>query len=289
MSSPVTIAVYLSRAGSFNAATDVQLGTITAPALSPGATAPITATFSIAGALPTGNYFVTTVVDPAHSAADANSSDKTLTSAQPLLSISRPAVKVGGLNPSFGDNGIAKTTVSGAPFTAVDSAIQSDGKIVVAGSQLGSGFVLLRFNPDGSLDQSFGTAGVVRTTLSTSDLATSIAIQKDGKILLAGRSNGDFALLRFTSSGSPDTSFGNSGAVTTDLAPLLGAATSNDQANEVAVRTDGKIYLAGITDARGTNDFAVVRYNADGSLDPATTAERSRSTSPVDRIRPIRS
>ena len=114
-------------------------------------------------------------------------------------------------------------------------------------------------NADGSLDTSFGTDGKVTTAIgAATDNANSVAIQSDGKIVAAGFShNGidnDFALARYNTDGSLDTSFDTDGKVTT----AIGAAT--DIANSVAIQSDGKIVAAGYANNGSNNDFALVRY-----------------------------
>ncbi len=98
-------------------------------------------------------------------------------------------------------------------------AIQSDGKIVAAGYISGHLFALARYNADGSLDTSFGSGGIVTTLFSAFAGANSVAIQSDGKIVVAGgASNGGaskFALARYNQNGSLDASFGKGGKVTT--------------------------------------------------------------------------
>jgi len=101
---------------------------------------------------------------------------------------------------------------------------------------------------------------------SGNDESYAVAMQSDGKIVVAGYSfngtNQDFAVMRFNADGTPDTSFDGDGAVTT---PIAGG---NDQAIAVAIQSDGKIVVAGFADVGGgDNDFALVRYNTDGSLD----------------------
>src|SRR3954468_327865 len=119
----------------------------------------------------------------------------------------------------------------------------------------------------GSIDSLFGTNGtVVRNIFNSDDYGFAVAVQSDGKVLVAGRaSNGvsggsDFAVARFNSNGSLDTSFGMNGIATTDLGSL------SDSAYAMAIQSDGKIVLAGET-TRSTTDFALVRYNANGTLD----------------------
>ena len=155
-------------------------------------------------------------------------------------------------------------------------AIQADGKILVAGSVYAGGnndFLVTRYNADGSLDASFGTNGKVITAVtSSSDYAYAVTIQSDGKILLAGYANGDFALVRYNSDGSLDTTFSSDGKVTTAV------GTSTDYACSVAVGADGKIVAAGYAMVGSYSNVAVVRYNSDGSLDTTFSADGKVTT-----------
>jgi len=153
---------------------------------------------------------------------------------------------------------------------AVGAAIQTDGKLVVAGTY-NNDFFVTRFNTDGSLDTSFGSGGSKTTDFNNntgSDKSTSVTIQPDGKIVLGGYAfNGtsfDFAIARYNSDGTPDTSFNGTGKAITDL-----GSASNDSGYSVTVQPDGKLLVAGWTDAvtAGNNDFGLVRYNSNGSLD----------------------
>src|ERR1051326_5088429 len=176
----------------------------------------------------------------------------------------------GSLDTSFNGTGIVITDISGNHDQAYSVAIQSDGKIVVAGeSYIGSGwdFALARYNTDGSLDTSLNGTGKVTTHIGNSaEPGQSVAIQNDGKIVVAGStSNGsstydDFALVRYNSDGSLDTSFNGTGKVTTAI------GTFYDDASSVTIQGDGKIVVAGYS-YNVYPDFAVVRYNNDGSLD----------------------
>ena len=126
----------------------------------------------------------------------------------------------------------------------------------------------MRYNTDGSLDTSFGTGGKVTTEVGGSDdEARSVAIQSDGKIVAAGFSNNgsndDFALVRYNTDSSLDTSFDSDGKVTTEV------GSGNDYSRSVAIQTDGKIVLAGESNNGSNKDFALVRYNTDGT--PALT------------------
>ena len=183
----------------------------------------------------------------------------------------------GALDPSFGTGGKQTTDIGAGIESAVGVAIQADGKIVVAGiSSDGTNYdiAVVRYNTDGSLDTNadddplvhFDTDGIQTTPIGAGDdIATGIAIQTDGKIVIGGYSdngtNYDFAVVRYNTDGSLDTSFGTGGKQTTDI------GAGNDVAEGVAIQSDGKIVTAGYSLNGVDPDFAVVRYNTDGSLD----------------------
>jgi len=128
-------------------------------------------------------------------------------------------------------------------------------------------FALARYNADGSLDTSFGSGGKVTTDFASNfDTALAVTVQSDGKILAAGeRSDGshfDFALARYNADGSLDSSFGSGGKVTDSIGP------GSDAIQDIALQPDGKIVVAGFSTAAATSDdFALARYNANGTLD----------------------
>src|SRR5262249_58674032 len=119
---------------------------------------------------------------------------------------------------------------------------------------------------DGSLDRSFNGTGKVRPPIgSGTDAATALVLPPDGKLVAAGfswnGSNHDFAIVRYNPDGSLDTSFNGTGKVTTAIGP------GNDNAHALLLQPDGKLVAVGHS-YNGTNaDFALARYNADGSLD----------------------
>ncbi|MCP4767153.1 MAG: BspA family leucine-rich repeat surface protein, partial [Gammaproteobacteria bacterium] len=175
----------------------------------------------------------------------------------------------GSLDTSFDGDGILTTAIGSGNDHGRSVTLQDDGKILVAGySHNGSDndFALIRYNTDGSLDTSFDSDGIVTTAIgSGSDIGWSVTVQSDGKILVAGIShNGtddDFALTRYNTDGSLDTSFDGDGKLITDF------GFGNDQSLSVTLQADGKILVAG-TSVNGTGyDFALTRYNSDGSLD----------------------
>jgi uncharacterized delta-60 repeat protein len=171
----------------------------------------------------------------------------------------------GGLDRSFGTGGKVTTdiTPSGSPDEANALIQQADGRLVAAGVTLGPigvfDFALARYSPDGALDPSFGTGGIVSTDIAgSSDYARALIQQADGKLVAAGvaptQTGSSFALARYHPDGTLDASFGTGGTVTTDL---IGGA------NALVVQADGKLVAAGVAG----NDFGLARYNPNGALD----------------------
>ena len=175
----------------------------------------------------------------------------------------------GPLDTGFDGDGIVTTAIGAANDYAQSVIQQADGKLVVAGySWNGSNddVALVRYNTDGSLDTGFDGDGKVTTAIGAGDdYGYSVIQQSDGKLVVAGTSyNGssyDFALVRYNADGSLDASFDGDGIVTT----AIGAA--NDYAQSVIQQADGKLVVAGTSYNGSDDDFALVRYNADGSLD----------------------
>jgi uncharacterized delta-60 repeat protein len=179
----------------------------------------------------------------------------------------------GSLDTSFDGSGKLVTGEHATSFTGGGLAMQSDGKILVAGESYANGifdtdFALARLNPDGSPDTTFGVGGTVVTDMGANrqDMASRVIVQPDGKILVAGSTDVDgtwnFALVRYNPDGSLDTTFNGTGKVSTDI-----GNHSIDYAYGLTLQPDGKIVVTGTSDAHGSYDFAVTRYNADGSLD----------------------
>jgi uncharacterized delta-60 repeat protein len=170
----------------------------------------------------------------------------------------------GALDTTFsGDGKVTTKFSSGAGAGGV--AIQTDGGIVAAGGTDGGRFALVRYNPDGTLDSTFGGDGKVTTNFtSVLDWAAGVAIQTDGKIVAAGSAgDGKFAVVRYNPNGTLDTTFSGDGKVTTSL------TSGADFAHGVAIQTDGKIVAAGDAGfcCEWTSSFGLVRYNPDGTLD----------------------
>ncbi len=114
----------------------------------------------------------------------------------------------------------------------------------------------------GDLDQTFGDDGVVRTDFRGRDAAAAVAIQSDGKIVVAGKDGRRFVLARYTPGGALDTTFGGDGKVATNL------TAGDDFASDLAIQADGKIVVTGRAGGNGGR-FATARYGADGALDGA--------------------
>ena len=181
----------------------------------------------------------------------------------------------GSLDTTFDSDGKVLTNVGPGSNSdyANGIAIQEDGKIVLVGySDNGSDFDfgVVRYNANGSLDTSFDSDGKVLTSVgsgSSDDIASDIAIQDDGKIVVIGvannGSNDDFAVVRYNTNGSLDTSFDSDGKVLTNIGP----GSTIDNAADIAIQSDGKIVVVGYSNNGSSDDFAVVRYNTNGSLD----------------------
>ena len=175
----------------------------------------------------------------------------------------------GTLDTSFSGDGKLTTAIGAGNDFGYSVTVQADGKILVAGaSHNGSNydFALVRYNSDGTLDTSFSGDGKLTTAIGASDdYGYSVTVQADGKILVAGYSangsNNDFALVRYNSDGTLDTSFSGDGKLTT----AIGAG--HDEGYSVTVQADGKILVAGYSSNGSNDDFALVRYNSDGTLD----------------------
>ncbi|TMA63675.1 MAG: hypothetical protein E6J68_11440 [Deltaproteobacteria bacterium] len=174
----------------------------------------------------------------------------------------------GDLDPAFGTGGQVVTPIFNGYDVASALVLQPDGKLVAAGHAYNASntvFALVRYNTDGSLDGSFGTGGKVTTAIGTGSGATALVLQPDGKLVAAGYASSagktTFALVRYNASGSLDASFGTGGKVTTPIGSV------DDEAFALVLEPDGKLVAAGYSDRGSNNAVALVRYNANGSLD----------------------
>ena len=200
-----------------------------------------------------------------------------------LLAFTVVLAASGGLDTTFGGDGLVTSfAVPSNPNRwdiGVDIAIQPNGKIVAAGWSLvpstnNQDFALIRYNKNGSLDTTFSGDGRLLTNLGGVDYAYDVALQPDGKIVVAGlkcnlpTSNPnaicDLALARYKTNGGLDTTFSGDGKVVTDF-----GGGNNGSYGGLVIQPDGKIVVAGFMWNGTDYDFAVYRYKANGSPDNA--------------------
>lgn len=175
----------------------------------------------------------------------------------------------GSLDGDFDADGKLITSIANDEDVARSVVVQPDGRIIVAGYSDNSSdrdFAVVRYNIDGSLDNSFSVDGMLTTDFGVGhDMINGMLVQPDGKILVGGYakqgSTNDFAMARYNSDGTLDLSFGSSGKVTTDF------NGGNDYIQAVAIQSNGKIVAAGYSYNLGSPEYALARYNTDGTLD----------------------
>jgi len=178
----------------------------------------------------------------------------------------------GSIDSSFGTNGKVITDIEGIGYYQCGSLeIVADEKILLAGS-LGYTGILIKYNSNGTLDNSFGENGFLELNFGNAGdeyIDVSMVVQPDGKIVVAGLSfteSYDFTLMRFTADGIPDVSFGVNGKSTADVYNL-----SDDRTTCMVLQSDGKILVtgwAGIFNGEWSGwDFGVARFNTNGTLD----------------------
>jgi len=170
------------------------------------------------------------------------------------------SASTGELDLSFGLGGKVLTDLRGFSDIANGAAVQPDGKIVV----VGSGFAVVRYNPDGTLDRTFGGDGKVLTNFGGEAIARAVVVQGDGRLVVVGSTFAPdhlvIAVARYHSDGSLDRSFGSRGRIVTDI------DGTDSEARSVALDAAGRIVVGG--SAHGLSDLAVLRYDSNGSLDP---------------------
>lgn len=172
----------------------------------------------------------------------------------------------GILDPSFGVDGVATADirVDGTEYAAA-AIVQPDGKVVAAGTAYSPGplqYALVRFQGDGTLDPSFGAGGIATVSFpNDGGLIFALARQPDGKLVAAGSPG--YTVARFQSDGTLDASFGSGGVAQTSVLPTRCC----NEARAIALQPDGKIVVAGLAAFFGTEDFGIVRFESDGSLD----------------------
>lgn len=182
----------------------------------------------------------------------------------PLLAPPPTRAHSGDLDPTFGVGG--KVLVHFTQYVGERGhgvLIQSDGKILLGGES-NFGDAVARFNPNGTLDGTFGSGG--KSYQYTHGFPAAMALVADDKFIMAGGSwltgitKEYFYMRRYNDDGTLDSTFGSGGAVATDMGDSAFALNA-------AIQKDGKIILVGLSQRGANQDFGVVRYNSDGSLD----------------------
>lgn len=175
----------------------------------------------------------------------------------------------GSLDTSFNSNGKVTTAVGTGTCKGQGVALQGDGKIVVVGYSFNAGgqscFTVLRYGTDGSLDTTFADSGKVVTSVAKNGSADSVAIQSDGKIVVAGNSfidggNNDFGVVRYNANGTLDTTFNGTGKATADFG-------AHDLGHNVAVHGDGRIVVTGYSTNESKKQCALGCFKPNGNLD----------------------
>ena len=188
----------------------------------------------------------------------------------------------GVLDTTFNSTGVVVTdfvSVSNSSSEILSVAIDQNNNIIVAGSVIGSGitikdYVLARYLPNGVLDTTFNSTGVVVTDFvsnNTNSAVNSVIIDKNNNIIVAGFVNGpgisgaDYALARYLPNGVLDTTFNSTGKVVTDFV----SNNTNSTPSSVKIDNNNNIIVAGTVNGTGVNgyDYALVRYLPTGVLD----------------------
>ncbi|WP_309571369.1 hypothetical protein, partial [Deinococcus sp.] len=264
-----SLSVTVTRDAGFTDAVTVALNGLLSGASAPSVT------------IPAGQASATITVSAAASAPHSQPTAVTLKGTAGTQSVSKTITvtvrgPAGSLDTTFGAGGISKTPIGQDSDYGYAAAVQPDGKVILVGSVKGptfEDFGIARFTRDGALDPTFGTGGkVVVDFAGAPDIARAVAVQADGKIVVAGGTNvtGDaerFGLLRLSAGGSLDTTFGTGGKLTTAF-----TGSGGDRASALLIQPDGKIVAGGQasffrTSADSGVDFAVARYLPSGALD----------------------
>ncbi|MFT3681548.1 MAG: T9SS type A sorting domain-containing protein [Ferruginibacter sp.] len=164
----------------------------------------------------------------------------------------------------------------GGNENAAAIVLQPDGKIIVAGND-DSHIKMVRYNADGTPDNIFGVNAVASTSFGMAEVCSAVSLQADGKIVIAGLMvDGNyffnFLIARFNNDGTPDNTFGDNGKQVTDF-----MAESNT-ASALTFQPDGKIIVTGRCYLNGRNNFAIARYNTDGTLDNTFDGDGKQTT-----------
>jgi uncharacterized delta-60 repeat protein len=199
---------------------------------------------------------------------------------------------------TFNSTGILNYTVYNNIDRSFGCVAQADLKIVVVGLSKNSAsnnfeLCFVRFNQDGSVDNTFGTSGITKLSMgnqqSIGGMAPQIKIDGQGRFVAvnSGRSSSgnsqDMMVCRLDSAGMPDVTFNSTGVLFVDM---TGAGTQPDLASEMHINSDGSLYVVGVTRTGATpldNDFAVIKINATGHLDPSFNSNGKKLFNPTSQ------
>jgi uncharacterized delta-60 repeat protein len=179
----------------------------------------------------------------------------------PIFVFSQP----GSFDNTFGNNGKVKTAFNVDAFASVIT-LAPDGKIVVAGGVYTMNnnldFAVARYNKNGTLDKTFGTGGKLITREdSSSGFASAVAVQADGKVLVAGTLNTSIVIIRYTKNGAIDNSFGDSGRVTKSVGKIINYVTG------IVLLQDGSIVITGYSKDSDNFNTVLLKYTISGMPD----------------------
>ncbi len=185
----------------------------------------------------------------------------------------------GTLDTSFDGDGKRILAIGSGTESGRSVAIQNDGKIVIGGYNYNGSnddFVVVRLTSSGALDSTFDGDGIANVPILVSDLGFDMALQPDGKIVMAGAiSNGsgyDYGLMRLNTNGSLDTSFDDNGFLSTAI------GTGDDYALSIAMQGSSKIVVAGTSRVGSNDDFSIARYTMNNTIDLATLTVQQGTT-----------
>ena len=173
------------------------------------------------------------------------------------------AQNAGSLDTTFGSGGIVNYQLGGSFQYYRGSLVKPDRKIIVVAAYTPNGgttskVAVMRFNEDGTFDQPFFNAGF--SSDGYIKIANAIALQTDGKILVGGSGfNNALSVIRYNTNGSLDRTFGTKGSANTNFAV--------SSANSLKILPDGKIFAVGYASSQSGQDYTVVKFNQNGSLD----------------------
>lgn len=168
----------------------------------------------------------------------------------------------GSIDPSFDGSSLTTTPEIPAGDTAFCMTVQGDGKILVGGVHsdlVGSYFVIMRYQPNGTPDSTFNGTGRVMTDAGEANGAVLGIAELNGRIAACGQSGATGALACYTSTGALDPTFNGTGLAT------LGEGLTSSEAHDLLIQPSGEILVAG----RGDNSFLLARFSSNGTLDPS--------------------